>query len=307
MDIMELKKEIIDRSLNDDLLVFVCPENTFLAESYIDEICAFKNLTKRQIATLSETTESALSLVLDYSADMNMLRVETFDELADDYSAFKNCVVLCEKVDKVILEKVKDYVVQIPKLIDWQIKDYIKAICPALPDSDVDWLYAASGKNIYKIDNELRKLRLLKPEEQSKELKNVCSDMFVHGQVFDLVDALVKNDVMKALDFLRHANDYNNLDPIGLTTLMLTKFRNILFVCYKSGVDVSALGLSKGALWYLRNDGRTVPFSRVEKAIRFLSNIDSRLKSNPSSLDFSGNRQSALLEYVVLGTLACSL
>lgn len=307
MDIMTLKKEILDRTLSDDLAIFVCPENTFLAESYIDEICAFKNLTKRRISSLSETTESALSLVLDYSADMNIMRTDVFDELADDYSAFKNCVVLCEKVDKVILEKAKDYVIQMPKLADWQIKDYIKAFCPALSDSDADWLYEASGKNIYKIDNELRKLSLLDSKEQSAELKTVCSDMFIRKQVFDLVDALVKNDVQKALDFLQHAGDYSNLDPIGLTTLTLAKFKNILLICYNSGIDASTLGLSKGALWYLRNDGRTVPFSRVEKAIRFLSNIDSKLKANPSALDFSGNRQSALLEYVVLGTLACSL
>lgn len=306
MNIQTLKQEILDRTLNDDLIIFVCPENNFLAESYINEICEFKNLTKRYLATLAETTESALSLVLDYSADMNIIKTDTFVELADDYSEFKNCVVFCKKVDKVILEKVKDFVVEIPKLTDWQIKDYIKVNCPTLSEQDIDWLYEAAGKNIFKIDNELSKIKLISPDEQSKKLKDVCSELFIHKQVFDLVDALVKNDVNTALDFIKHANDYDNLDPIGLTTLTLAKFKNILLVCYNSGVDTNSLGLSKGALWYLRNDSRGIPFNRITKAINFLSNIDSRLKSNPSSLDFSGNRKSALFEYIVLGTLACN-
>lgn len=306
MNIQTLKQEILERTLNDDLIIFVCPENNFLAESYINEICEFKNLTKRYLTTLVETTESALSLVLDYSADMNIIKTDTFSELADDYSEFKNCVVFCKKIDKVILEKVKDFVVEIPKLTDWQVKDYIKVNCPALSEQDLNWLYEAAGKNIYKIDNELSKIKLISPDEQSKKLKDVCSELFIHKQVFDLVDALVKNDVNTALDFIKHANDYDNLDPIGLTTLTLTKFKNILLVCYNSGADTNSLGLSKGALWYLRNDSRSIPFNRITKAINFLSNIDSRLKSNPSSLDFYGNRKSALFEYIVLGTLACN-
>ena len=46
MNIQTLKQEILDRTLNDDLIIFVCPENNFLAESYVNEICEFKNLTK---------------------------------------------------------------------------------------------------------------------------------------------------------------------------------------------------------------------------------------------------------------------
>lgn len=307
MDVRELKKAILSKSLGDGLLIFVCPDNRFLAESYIDAICAFKHLAKRYVMSLAETTDSALSLILDYSADMNVLKTDVFSEAAEDYSKFRNCVVLCKKADKSIADKIKGFVVEMPKLQDWQNKDYIKTSCLGLSDADVDWLYEACGHDIYKIDGALSKLKLLPVESRSKELRATCPDLFVLKHVFDLVDALVKCDVKTALDFVRHADDYSNLDPIGLTTLTLSKFKNILLVCYNSGVDPEALGMSKGALWHLRNENRGIPLPRVMKAIGFLSNIDSRLRENPSALDFSDCRKTAMLEYVVMGTLACGL
>lgn len=305
MDIRDLKREILNKTIGDGLIIFVCPDNCFLAESYISEICSFKHLSKRYISSLAETTESALSLVLDYSADMNILKTDVFSEASDDYSQFRNCVVLCKKIDKAIVEKAREFAVETPKLADWQTKAYIKAACPALSDVDADWLYEAAERNIYRIDSELSKIKLAPVELQSKELKTICSSLFVHKQVFDLVDALVKCDVETAVDFLKHENDYSNLDPIGLTTLTLSKFRNILLLCYNSGVDPNALGISKGALWHLRNENKGVPLPRIMKAISFLSGIDARLRENPSALDFTGCRKAALFEYIVLGTLAC--
>lgn len=306
MNIQDFKQELLNGTLNEDLIIFVCPENTFIAETYIDEICAQKNLTKNYISSLSETTESALALVMDFTEDLNILKVETFEEISEDYSKYKNCVVFCKKVAPAILEQVKEFIVEVPKLLDWQIKDFIKVSCPGLTDADIDWLYECSNKNIFKIKNELDKISLVAKEKQSEALKYTGTDLFVQRPVFDLVDALVKGDEKIAAEFLKHAEDYTNLDPVGLTTLTLSKFKNILLLCFKSGVKESELGLSSGAIWHVKNDNRNIPLDRIQKAIAFLSNIDSRLKTNPSSLDFLGNRKTALLEYIIIGTLACS-
>ena len=306
MNIQDFKQELLDGTLNEDLIIFVCPENTFIAETYVDEICTQKNLTKNYISSLSETTESALALVMDVTEDLNILKVETFEEISEYYSKYKNCVVFCKKVAPAILESAKEFIVEVPKLLDWQIKDFIKVSCPGLTDTDIDWLYECSNKNIFRIKNELDKISLVAKEKQSEALKYTGTDLFVQRPVFDLVDALVKGDEKIAAEFLKHAEDYTNLDPVGLTTLTLSKFKNILLLCFKSGVKESELGLSSGAIWHVKNDNRNIPLDRIQKAIAFLSNIDSRLKTNPSSLDFLGNRKTALLEYIIIGTLACS-
>jgi len=321
MNIQDFKQELLDKTLNEDLIIFVNSENSFLAEQYINEICAQKNLTKNYINSLAETTDSALALVMDTTSDLNILKVDIFDELAEDYSEYKNCVVVCNKVATEIKEAVKDYIINIPKLTDWQVKDYMKTMCSGISEETQNWLYEACCKDIYKIDNELKTLSLIEPEKQEKtisELKqNKNSDLFIKDSVFKLVDALIHDNKEVALDFLNHADYYErpytssagtkerDLDPVGLTSLLLQKYKNILLLNFKSGMTDEQIGISKGAAWYLRNETKNIPLQQIMKAIDFLSGIDSRLKQNPSNLDFIDCRPNAMLEYIILGALAC--
>ncbi len=305
MTLKDLKKGIIDNTLGDELIVFVCQGEAFLAESYISAICEKKALGMRYAQTLSETTRSALALVIDYSTELNVVKTETFSETADDYSEYKNCVVVCKKIDKSIAKDVEPFVISIPKTLDWQVKDYISLKCPGLTEKDANWLFEASEGSVYRIDNVLNMLLLLDEKNRSKSLHSVCSDMFAKKQVYDLVDALVKQDLKTVADFVKRADDYSNLDPVGLTTLALSKFRNIALLCYRSGVKESDLGLSSGAIWHIRNDNRAVSMAYIQKAISFLSDIDLRLKANPCGLDFVGNKKNSFFEYVVTGILAC--
>lgn len=321
MLIQDFKQALLNKTLNDDLIIFVYSDNSFIADSYIKEICLQKNLTLNYINSLSEVTDSALSLVLDATSDLNILRVGTFEEELLDYTDFQHCVVVCKKINSKIKSLVEAYITEIPKLVDWQIKDYIKAVCPGLTIPTIDWFYEACCHDIYKIDSELSLLKIAPEDEQEETLKQLSlltsSDLFIKYSVFELVDALIRNNKQLALNFLKHADYYSqsyissngtkerSLDAIGLVSLTLQKYKNILLLNYKSGVEEKQLGLSSGAIWHLKNDTKQIPLIQIMKAIDFLSGIDSRLKANPSKLDFIDNRPTALLEYIILGALAC--
>lgn len=305
MTLKELKKEILENTFGDDLLILVCQDDTFLAETYIDAICEKKSLAKRYTQTLAETVESALALVMDFSSDLSIVKTETFSERSDDYSEYKNCVVICKKLDKSVMKNVEPFVVQIPRTLDWQAEDYVCVKCPGLSEKDAAWLWEAAEGSVSRIDNALNLLLLVDEKARSGALHSVCSDMFAKKQVYDLVDALIRQDSEAAAAFVRHSDDYTNLDPVGLTTLTLSKFRNIALLCYRSGVKEADLGLSNGAIWHIKNDNRAVSMTYIQKAIDFLSEIDLKLKANPCGLDFVGNRKNAFFEYVVTGVLAC--
>ena len=304
MTLKNLKSAIANGMVGDELLVFVCQGDAFIANEYVDAICERKALSKRYAQTLAETTRSALSLVMDYSSEMTVIKTETFTEASDDYYEYKNCAVICKKIDKAIAEDVKPFVINVPKIQDWQAKDYATTKCRGLAEADAAWLWDASEGDIYKIDGVLDMLLLLDEKDRSASMRRLCSDMFAKKQVFDLVDALVKQDKETVGEFIRRADDYTNLDPVGLTTLALAKFRNIALLCYRSGVKEADLGMSSGAIWHIKNDNRCVPLPYINRAIEFLSNIDSRLKANPCALDFVDSRKNAFFEYIALGLLA---
>lgn len=309
MNIKDFKQELINKTLSNDLVIFICPnKNTFLAEMYTDEICEQNNFSKNYIMTLRETTESALSLVIDFSSDLNILKNDIFSEQADDYSAFKNCIVICNKVDKSILEKVKNYIIEIPELVDWQISAYIQSICSGITPEDADFIVKILNKNIFKISSFAKQISLFEDDLQHEKVYELLEDLdeTSHVEVFKVIDAMLNKDKKFLSNFLKHDLKYSaaEVDPIGLTTLTLTKLKNILMLNYKSGVDEQLLGLSSKNIMYIKNNSRNISLDRIVKMINFLSNINSRLRANPSNLDFTNNKKSALLEYIVLGVMS---
>lgn len=313
MTLQELKTDIINNSLSDDLLVLVCEENTFLANQYIDEISAQKCLSINKINSLNETSElSALSLVFDFDNHLNVLRTDIFDEKLEDYSQFKNTIVVCSKVSKEIEKLISDYTVKMTKLEPWHVEAYAKLLCPELSNKDIEWLYNASNKDIYKVLNELDKITIFAPEERYKifaALKDDrASDLYVQD-IFTFIDAIIKKDKITLLEGLRHKQELLNclkqkgkteFDPIGISTLLLTKAKQILFITKGSHLDNAKLGLSDKQAWAIKKNYSNYSETSLIKMIDFLSKIDLRLKSH--ELDFNNNE--ALLDYIICGILA---
>jgi len=298
MTLIELKKCIESQVIPNDFIIFVCSDNSFIADQYIEAICEINNLTKTNINSLQEQT-SALSLVMERTDELNVLKVDIFEEVLIDYSNLINTVVVCNKIDKKIKSLVEDYVIQIPKLADWQIKSYINQQCPTLDQDEVDWLYQAANGDIYKIINELDKLLLFPVNERKNVLSelrfNPGSDLYSLS-IFDLAEGIIRNNKPLILEFLRHKN--LNFDLMSIVGAMLSTVKNIILLTQNSGKTASDLGLSNGRAWHLKQDWKNFPAARLQMLLQFLSGIDLKLKSG--LLDMSKEAQ---IDYLIANTI----
>ena len=297
MKLMELKEFIKKEAVPSDLIIFVCPESTFLAEQYTAAICELRNHTQNSIQSLSEL-DSALSLVIGYSDYTNVLKTDVFDENYSDYSSFENVIIICNKIDKKLKSVLSDYIVEVPKLVDWQVKDYISVCCPGLDKDDISWLYEVKNNDIYAISTELDKLALFNIPEQHNVLMRLRyePDSYLYTtDIYKLTNAILSNDKQVLYDFLSH-DTYTEIDPIGLTGMLRYNIKNILLVTQNSGKTLSELGISAGNANRYKTYGFTLP--RLQQLIKFLASIDSKLKNG--TLDMSKNKQ---LEYIILNTI----
>ena len=298
MTLMDLKKSIEAQNIPDDFMIFLCSENSFIADQYIDAICEINNLVKTRINTLQDQA-SALSLVLESTDELKVMKVDTFDEALIDYSDLKNTVVVCNKIDKKVKPLVEDYIIEIAKLADWQIKSYIKLICPVLNDDELDWLYQATEGNIYKMINEVDKIKLFPVPEQRSVLDAIRfspdSDLY-SVSIFDLADAIIRNNKPFVLDFLRHKNI--NFDLMQIVGATLQKVKNIILVTQNSGKTASEIGINDKYMYRLRKDWNGFPESRLKALLEFLSSIDLKLKTG--SLDMSKEAQ---MDYFIANTM----
>jgi len=167
MTLVQLKEAILENIIPDDFMVLHCSDNHFLAEQYVQSICSCTKKVPNNITSLFEVQDSAFALVFDFDERINILRVDEFNEQADDYSRFNNTIVICDKIDKKIATKVSNFVIEIPKLQDWQVLAYMQQVCPGLERHEYSKLYAATNGNIYRISSELDKLALFAEEERS--------------------------------------------------------------------------------------------------------------------------------------------
>ena len=298
MTLMDLKKSIEAQSIPDDFIIFLCSENSFIADQYVDAICEINNLVKTRINTLQDQT-SALSLVLESTDELKVMKVDTFEEALIDYSDLKNTVVVCNKIDKKVKPLVEDYIIEIAKLADWQIKSYIKFICPILNDDELDWLYQATEGNIYKMINEVDKIKLFPVPEQRSVLDTIRfspdSDLY-SVSIFDLADAIIRNNKPFVLEFLRHKNI--NFDLMQIVGATLQKVKNIILVTQNSGKTATEIGINDKYMYRLRKEWNSFPESRLKALLEFLSSIDLKLKTG--LLDMSKEAQ---IDYLIANTI----
>jgi DNA polymerase III delta subunit len=296
MELSKFKEDVLNGILPTQLVVLLCAENFFIADQYINTLCAKTGKEKRLISSIFEQ-DSAMSLVFDYAETINVLKTETFSEIAEDYSVFENTIIICNKLEKKLESVLADYIIKIPALKDWQVFDYIKQVCPELDELEIKWLYNATGKNIYKIESELDKIALFHPKDRKKALAQLRfgadSDLYTLS-IFDLCDAIIYNKKEILVEYLRH-RAVVNFELMPLVGALLPKIKNLLMVKY-AGKTADEIGISSGQYYYLTKDAY-VPLERLQNLLKVVSNIDLQLKSG--LLDIDKNTQ---IDYLISKT-----
>ena len=292
MKLEELKNNIKENKLTDDLIIFVCPENTFLANEYTDAIVKFRGGNRKVIKSIFDT-QTATAFFMDLNKPIYILRIDKFAERAEDYSNFTNTIVICEAIDKTVKTTARQYVVEMPKREDWQIIDYIKAVCPKIKN-EAEWLYTACNKDIFKIKNELDKINLFQdPKEALTEMKNLpVSDLF-EDAIFKFTDALLVKDFVTARDFMIH-RQFCDLEPVAIVNTLLINLTKIIAVCFSNSLEQSKLNLTSAQYWAIKYRYKNFPLGRAMYCLDEMSTVDMKLKTGKLDLD-----KDSLLSFIV--------
>lgn len=297
MELHELKEKILNNTLADDLLILCCEENYFIANQYIQAIAENKLLT---IVPIENLNEALIDSLFANDEILRVLRVDVFAEKLLDYSKLKNTIIICNKVDKKLLEQLTSYVVTIPKLQAWQIIDYAKVLCPGLPEASYSELTALFNNDIYRLVNELSKINIFPVTQRPAVLQALQNqeglDWYTFS-VFKLTEAALKSDYLTLQQCLYY---YNNCDfePLGVVTLLLREYKKILFVNFNSGLTFQDLGItSKQAnaiKYYYKNYTQT----QLRYIIKFLTSIELNLREGKLELD-----KKYFLDYIIINIL----
>lgn len=285
MTLVDLKNYITTGIVPSEFLILVNKDNQFLSRQYIDAIGKLAGGINR-ITSIYEPFQSSLALLTEPEG-INVVFTDTFDERAEDYDQFENTIVVCTQVDKSIAATVKNYVITLPKLTDWQIHAYAKTLCPMLEDDDITWLIKATDENIERIENELDKVKLFDKKDQKEIFSAIRFDPqtdLYKADFLTVMDALVKGNMLVLFDFLKYG-EFSSIDPVGLANGTLTSLKNIILVSQNSDLTAADLGMSPRQHDYIRRNYLGINIAAVKQKIKFLTNFDLALKTSKLDLD----------------------
>ena len=303
MILAELKTMLKEGKAPSNLIVFLCEDNFFIADQYVEEICKVRNKVPRKVESLAEISDTTLGLIFDNESNLNILKTDTFSETGTAFETLTDTIILCKKIDKNLTNVLKDFVINVAAPNEWQMKAYIKTVCTGLNDNAINWLYEAAKHNIYKINNELDKLLLFMPNERLLALSELrfepgtdLYDFDLERDKYNIKDAILRGDLLKLSDFIANFNTLN-IEPTYLVSLLLTDCKQAIILLYGGGT-AETFGFKQSRVEAIKKASNHLSQDKLHKLVKFLAGIDAKLKLGQLELS-----KESLFNYILSNVL----
>lgn len=301
MNIEKLKSLIEQNNYNGESFIFNEVNNcSFLVHQYIHDLILRNNFQLVIIKNISDipfNTNNFLSII-----DNNYFYVYYTDDSEElrNITNFKNCcIIYTGKKLKDVLD-IEEYVVNIPKIEKWQIKDYVYSRGRGVDNKDLDYLLELTDFDLWRLEKELDKIEIFE-EQYRKEIfkqfiKNGVFDDLTTYNTFNFTDAIVKRQKVKAFEI------YNKLQEIGINymgviTLLYNNFRNIIKIQLSPNPTPENTDIKTNQFWAIKKNN--IGYYHKDELIHIfdlLTRIDRQIKTGEIEADKS-------IEYLLVNIL----
>lgn len=300
LDIKTIKSEIENKNIQHKFIIFKYTDTDFIAFQYFNAICKVLSVECNYIDNLSEINTKHANLFGEPSLTQLFLYKTDKLETKIDSLFKKDLIIICKTVEKKTADMYNDYIVELPKLEDWQIQDYVYSVCEGVEEKELDKLLAACKNDIYRIDSELQKLEIFKEVEKKFVFQKFLSDGIFSGlstySIFDFSNAIIRKDITALRNIYKEIEKID-IEPIGLVTVLLNNFRNIIKIQLSSNPTPESCGMKSGQFWAIKKQCGIYNKNQLLNIFDFLSDIDRRIKVGNMPVN------SFLIDYMVITIL----
>jgi DNA polymerase III delta subunit len=171
--------------------------------------------------------------------------------------------------------------------------------CPGLDSKLIDYFYNCTKGDLYRIENELDKIKLFDIDKRNNVLtallKEENTDLVIEVNAFEFCDYLTEGNI-EAIRRSLYIRDYCDFQATFLVSILISKFKT-LAGCLETNLCANDLGLSVGQykyIKYIKYKQTKKPNSKfIEKSLKFLTEIDYKLKTG--KLDINEKQKQDLI------------
>lgn len=270
IDIKELKEKILVNNLEEITTLVFKDEVGFISKQYINKIAELKNLSIHYI-------ENYKDAMID-SFITNYLYVLDIDELDETIPQIKNLIVVTKKINK----NLEINHIEVPKLEEWMLRDYLKLHLNGLTDAEINYIFNLTKKDVYLLTNEMNKISAFTKTNQSLIFNNLLEEnnysYLFNINSFDLSNAIMKKDKDKIKGILSKSNS-SDINIFQLISLLHNNFIKLSEVQMNPKTSADSLNITYKQFLAIKYNVNRYSNIQIMRNIEFLDSIDRRLKT----------------------------
>lgn len=293
MTLKELKNQIESNVITDDLIIFECLDSQFIAHQYIAEISRKKCKPILYEESIEPFLYPASDLFNDgtYEIESNLrvCHIPQYSYTGTYITSQKNFIIVTNEVkDKEIRKLLDQYIITLPKLENWQIKDWTYSLLPGVPKNELEWLLSITDSNIYRICHTIDKLKLFTEAEQKYLFEAMVEDgefddLTSYG-IFNFTSAITKKDYNSLIKIYQEIDNVD-VNEFGLLKILLQNFKSLILVQLNPNPTPENTGMDSRKLYALKKESRVYSPEQLVKIFQFLCDIDRQVKEGELPTD----------------------
>ena len=305
MTIQELKTQIEAGKVTDELIILKDTEDNFISNQYIKAISRVKKQKINYVDSVDELLADSSSLFSMFQEKddtcLNVLKSEVFIWVEPRIARLTNLIIVVSKFsDKTIEKQFEKYIVTVPKIEEWMLKDYVYSITAGVEHKDLDWLMQLCGTNYARLQQELDKVSLFREDERRYLFDDLIRDGAVDDlssySIFNFTNAITSRD-LAAIKSVYKELSRMDVNEFGLLTILLKNFKNIIMVQLNANPTPENTGLDGKQLYAIKKIPRVYSATQLVDIYTMLLDIDRQIKSGELPTDI-------LIDYLVTKILS---
>ena len=197
------------------------------------------------------------------------------------FASLDNKIVICKSIDADVLEGMRQYVVEIPKLQQWQIRAYTAKNLPGLSNEEINWLSDVT-KDIYRLSNEVDKIKIFNKKDQG-QIFSLLNEEYAYGDlnsstIFNFTNAITKRDI-KTVKNILDTIETMDAEPMGVVSILYKSFKNILNIQMSANATAESLGMNPRQFNAIKYNLGKFNNTELIKIFDMITLVDYQLKS----------------------------
>lgn len=301
MTLQELKESIENKTFKPHTMILVSSDK-FIPLLYMEEINKTFDYTLSYIESLDDLDSSHTDIFEEEeeSADLVIFNTELVDFSDEILYNKDNIIVIANKIDKASKKFYGDMVIEIPTLVDWQLKDMVYSYCKGVDTKYLDWLIHNCNNDVNRLYNESLKLKIFSENDRQSVfdcmIEDGAFDDLSSNTIFNFTNAILKKDLV-SLKRIYEEIDNIDINDFGLLTILYNNFLNVINIQLGINPTAESLGMKPGQFNAIRHSCGYYSGNQLVNIFKLLTDMDRSVKSGefPTSI---------MRDYLILSILA---